>query len=73
LRALVVDDEPSLVRAVAGYLEHDGFVVTTAADGEQALAAARSDPPDVIVLDLGLPGIDGIEVCRQLRTFTDAT
>ena len=67
-----MDDEPSLVRAVAGYLEHDGFVVTIAADGEKALAAARSDPPDVIVLDLGLPGIDGLEVCRQLRTFTDA-
>ncbi|MEP7193056.1 MAG: response regulator, partial [Actinomycetota bacterium] len=64
LRALVVDDEPSLVRAVAGYLEHDGFVVTTAADGEQALAAARRDPPDIVVLDLMLPGIDGIEVCR---------
>jgi DNA-binding response OmpR family regulator len=72
LRALVVDDEPSLVRAVAGYLKHDGFEVTTASDGEQALAAARSDPPDVIVLDLMLPGIDGLEVCRQLRTFTDA-
>jgi DNA-binding response OmpR family regulator len=72
LRALVVDDEPSLVRAVTGYLEHDGFVVTTAPDGEQALAAARSDPPDVVVLDLMLPGIDGLEVCRQLRTFTDA-
>lgn len=72
LRALVVDDEPSLVRAVAGYLEHDGFVVATAPDGEQALAAARADPPDVIVLDLMLPGIDGLEVCRQLRTFTDA-
>ena len=72
LRALVVDDEPSLVRAVAGYLEHDGFVVTTAADGEQALAAARRDPPDIVVLDLMLPGIDGIEVCRQLRTFSDA-
>jgi len=69
---LVVDDEPSLIRVVAGYLEHEGFVVTTAADGEQALAAARSDPPDVVVLDLMLPGIDGIEVCRQLRTFTDA-
>jgi DNA-binding response OmpR family regulator len=72
LRALVVDDEPSLVRAVAGYLEHEGFAVTTAADGEHALAAARRDPPDVVVLDLMLPGIDGIEVCRQLRTFTDA-
>jgi DNA-binding response OmpR family regulator len=72
LRALVVDDEPSLVRAVAGYLEHDGFLVTTAADGEQALAAARADAPDIVVLDLMLPGIDGIEVCRQLRTFSDA-
>jgi DNA-binding response OmpR family regulator len=67
-----VDDEPSLTRVVAGYLEHEGLVVTTAANGEQALAAARSDPPDVVVLDLMLPGIDGIEVCRQLRTFTDA-
>jgi len=67
-----VDDEPSLTRVVAGYLEHEGFVVTTAPDGEQALAAARREPPDVVVLDLMLPGIDGIEVCRQLRTFTDA-
>ena len=67
-----MDDEPSLVRAVAGYLEHDGFLVTTAPDGEQALAAARSDPPDVVVLDLMLPGIDGLEVCRRLRTFSDA-
>ena len=71
-RALVVDDEPSLIRVVAGYLEHEGFVVTTAPDGEQALAAARRERPDVVVLDLMLPGIDGIEVCRQLRTFTDA-
>jgi DNA-binding response OmpR family regulator len=71
-RALVVDDEPSLRRVVAGYLENEGFEVITAPDGEQALAAARRDPPDVIVLDLMLPGIDGIEVCRQLRTFTDA-
>ena len=57
---------------MAGYLQHEGFAVTTAADGEQALAAARRDPPDVVVLDLMMPGIDGIEVCRQLRTFTDA-
>ena len=57
---------------VAGYLEHEGFVVTTAVNGEQALVEARRDPPDVVVLDLMLPGIDGIEVCRQLRTFTDA-
>jgi DNA-binding response OmpR family regulator len=72
VRALVVDDEPALVRAVAGYLQREGFTVTTAADGESALHAARTDPPDVVVLDLMLPGIDGIEVCRTLRTFTDA-
>jgi DNA-binding response OmpR family regulator len=72
LRALVVDDEPGLLRAVAGYLERDGFTVSTAADGESALRAARADVPDVVVLDLMLPGIDGIEVCRVLRTFTDA-
>ena len=67
-----MDDEPSLTRVVVGYLEREGFMVTTAPDGEQALAAARADPPDVVVLDLMLPGIDGIEVCRQLRTFSDA-
>jgi DNA-binding response OmpR family regulator len=72
VRALVVDDEASLVRAVAGYLHHEGYTVDTAADGEAALAAARATPPDVVVLDLMLPGIDGVEVCRQLRTFTDA-
>ncbi|GAA2631811.1 response regulator transcription factor [Paractinoplanes durhamensis] len=72
VHALVVDDEPALVRAVAGYLQRDGFTVTTAADGETALRAARAHEPDVVVLDLMLPGIDGIEVCRTLRTFTDA-
>nr|WP_232303926.1 response regulator transcription factor [Pseudofrankia sp. DC12] len=72
VRALVVDDEPALVRAVAGYLEREGFSVVSAADGESALRAARADVPDVVVLDLMLPGIDGIEVCRVLRTFTDA-
>jgi CheY-like chemotaxis protein len=72
VRALVVDDEPSLVRAIAGYLQHEGYTVDTAADGEAALATARTVPPDVVVLDLMLPGIDGIEVCRRLRTFSDA-
>jgi DNA-binding response OmpR family regulator len=72
VRALVVDDEPALVRAVAGYLRREGFTVATAGDGEAALRAARDDRPDVVVLDLMLPGIDGIEVCRALRTFTDA-
>ena len=72
VRALVVDDEPSLVRAVVGYLERDGFQVQSAPDGEQALHLARRDAPDVVVLDLGLPGPDGVEVCRVLRTFSDA-
>ena len=67
---LVVDDEPSLVRVVEGYLAKDGFAVRTAADGETALALVRESEPDVVVLDLGLPGMDGIEVCRQLRTFS---
>jgi DNA-binding response OmpR family regulator len=72
VRALVVDDEPSLVAVVGGYLRREGYAVDTAGDGEQALAAARRTPPDVVVLDLMLPGVDGVEVCRQLRTFTDA-
>jgi len=72
VRALVVDDEPALVRVVAAYLEQDGFEVLTASDGPQALRIARESPPDVVVLDVMMPGIDGIEVCRRLRTFSDA-
>lgn len=71
LRALVVDDEPALAEVVVGYLARDGFEVEVAVDGEDALSRARTLDPDVVVLDLGLPGIDGIEVCRQLRTFSD--
>ncbi len=70
-RVLVVDDEQSLAKVVATYLERDGHDVSCAFDGLAALAAARQEPPDVVVLDLGLPGLDGIEVCRQLRTFSD--
>ncbi len=70
LSALVVDDEPSLVRVVEGYLIQDGFDVRTAGDGETAIALARKSEPDLVVLDLGLPGMDGVEVCRQLRTFS---
>lgn len=70
LSALVVDDEPSLVRVVEGYLIKDGFDVRTAGDGESAVALARESEPDLVVLDLGLPGMDGVEVCRQLRTFS---
>ena len=71
-RVLVVDDEQHLAHLVADYLTRDGFAAQCAFDGEQALALARADDPDVVVLDLMLPGIDGVEVCRRLRTFTDA-
>jgi DNA-binding response OmpR family regulator len=72
LRALVVDDEPPLVKIVCTYLEREGFEVASAGDGERAIALARELDPDVIVLDLMLPGIDGIEACRQIRSFSDA-
>ena len=71
-RALVVDDEPPLVQVVSGYLAREGFDVVSAADGEAAVAAAREHRPDVIVLDLMLPGVDGVEACRRIRTFSDA-
>lgn len=71
LHALVVDDEPGLVEVVTAYLEREGFDVTSAADGERAVELARSLDPDVIVLDLMLPGIDGIEACRRIREFSD--
>jgi DNA-binding response OmpR family regulator len=64
---LVVDDEPKIMRLVRDYLEKDGFRVLTAVDGLSALAMARHEKPDLIVLDLLLPGMDGREVCRTLR------
>jgi DNA-binding response OmpR family regulator len=69
---LVVDDEANLVDLVKGYLEREGFVVATAADGPAAVDAAYALRPDLVVLDLMLPGFDGLEVCRRLRQFTDA-
>jgi DNA-binding response OmpR family regulator len=70
-RVLVVDDEQSLAKVVASYLQSDGHEVECVFDGPTAVAAARRADPDVVVLDLGLPGLDGIEVCRQIRTFSD--
>lgn len=72
LKVLVVEDEAAIRRVVVSYLQQDGFDVIESADGIDAVARARAEAPDVIVLDLGLPGLDGIEVCRRLRTFTDA-
>jgi DNA-binding response OmpR family regulator len=71
-RALVVDDEVPLAGVVASYLEREQFDVKVAHNGNDALVLARDLDPDVVILDLALPGIDGLEVCRQLRTFSDA-
>jgi DNA-binding response OmpR family regulator len=66
-RILVVDDEPKIVQLVRDYLERAGFAVSTARDGNEALMRAHSERPDLIVLDLGLPELDGLEVTRRLR------
>jgi DNA-binding response OmpR family regulator len=66
-RILVVEDELKIARLVRDYLSEAGFDVATAADGNAAIAAARALKPDLIVLDLGLPGVDGLEVTREVR------
>ncbi|HLZ64538.1 MAG TPA: response regulator transcription factor [Ktedonosporobacter sp.] len=66
-KILVVDDEAVLVETIAYNLEQAGYKVVTAADGSSALEAARSEEPDLIILDIMLPGMDGLELCRQLR------
>jgi DNA-binding response OmpR family regulator len=66
-RILVVDDEPKIVQLVRDYLERAGFAVSTARDGNEALMRAHQERPDLIVLDLGLPELDGLEVTRRLR------
>ena len=66
-KILVVDDEPVLVETIAYNLEQAGYQVLTAADGGSALEAARRETPDLVILDLMLPEMDGLEVCRQLR------
>jgi two-component system alkaline phosphatase synthesis response regulator PhoP len=64
---LVVDDEPKLVKTVRAYLENAGFRVATASDGQMALTVYRHERPALVVLDLGLPGMDGLDVARTLR------
>ena len=68
---LVVDDDPKVARLARDYLEKNGFRVLTAADGQSALTIARRDKPDLVILDLMLPQIDGREVCRILRRESD--
>jgi DNA-binding response OmpR family regulator len=71
-RVLLVDDEASLREVLGQYLRLEGFLTLEAADGVEALQIARRTPPDLIILDLMLPGIDGVEVCRRLRAMTAA-
>ena len=69
---LIVDDEPNLVDLLRDYLSREGYEITTAEDGLAAVDAARRFDPALIVLDVMLPGMDGIEVCREIRRFSDA-
>ena len=71
-RVLVVEDAPEFVELLVGLLEREGYDVATAADGPTAVETARATEPDLIVLDLTLPGLDGVEVCRRIRGFSDA-
>src|SRR5947207_15658906 len=68
---LVVDDEPSIAQIAGDYLRHGGFAVITASNGVDALALARAQRPDLVVLDLGLPRMDGLEVAKTLRREGD--
>jgi DNA-binding response OmpR family regulator len=66
-KILVVDDEPKIIQLTQDYLENAGFSVISAGDGERALAVIQIEKPDLVVLDLGLPGMDGLDVCRSIR------
>ena len=70
-RVLVVDDERVLAGVVANYLDRSGFDVRICGDGAEAVGAVRDWLPSVVLLDLGLPGLDGVEVCRRIREFSD--
>jgi two-component system KDP operon response regulator KdpE len=70
-KVLVIDDDPSLLRALKVGLRASGYDVSTASNGEQGIAQAAVVAPDVIILDLGLPDVDGIEVCRRVRQWND--
>jgi two-component system response regulator BaeR len=70
-RILIVEDEPKLAALLTDYLKAAGYDIQHVSDGREVVAAVRAQPPDLILLDLMLPGRDGLEVCRELRTFTD--
>jgi len=69
---LVVDDEQPIIDLVRGYLEREGYVVHAVSDGPSAVAAVRDLAPDVVILDVMLPGFDGVEACRRIRAISDA-
>jgi two-component system response regulator MprA len=69
-RVLVVEDEPKITRFLRQGLTYEGYEVDVAYDGEEALAKLRQSEPDIVILDIMLPSIDGLEVCRRLRTFS---
>ncbi len=71
VRVLVVDDEPSFLEALTSGLRREGFRVLSASDGEQALTLARSEQPDLILLDVMLPRVSGVDVCRRIRRESD--
>ncbi len=73
MRLLVVDDDPALREALALVLDLGGFDVTTAKDGREAIRSIADAPPDAVVLDVLMPGIDGLEVCRRIRAAGDTT
>ena len=70
-KVLVVDDEKKIVSVVRAYLERDGYEVIEAADGYKAVETSRQELPDIVILDIMLPGIDGWDVCREIRRFSE--
>ena len=72
VRVLVVDDEPPIVELLTGYLVREGYEVRSVGDGLAAVDGVRDSSPDVVILDVMLPGIDGVEACRRIRAFSDA-
>jgi two-component system, OmpR family, alkaline phosphatase synthesis response regulator PhoP len=72
IRVLVVEDELPIVELVRGYLVREGWSVEAVDDGAVAVERVRTDRPDIVILDVMLPGLDGVEACRRMRTFSDA-
>ena len=71
-RILIVDDVPASVKMLAAKLTHEYYDVVTAGDGEEALAAVERDAPDVVLLDIMMPGMDGFDVCRRIKQCPDS-